>query len=113
MLVIARDFDILDDDDDDDDLDYDVTDDIRRSHRRNTKDSSDTIKLLFHAGKPQVFEKIYIWEKIIKDVAKMWPWSWSKYTTNKHGFFRIYIHLKVHGINLPTQFYKGFNTVIY
>ena len=62
MLVIARDFDILDDDDDDDDLDYDVTDDIRRSHRRNTKDSSDTIKLLFHAGKPQVFDKKYIWE---------------------------------------------------
>jgi hypothetical protein len=55
MLVIARDFDILDDEDDDDDLDYDVTDDIRRSRRRNTKDSSDTIKLLFHAGKPQVF----------------------------------------------------------
>ena len=62
MLVVARDFDILNDDDDDDDLDYDVTAldydvtaDLRRSRsRRNTKDSSDTIKLLFHAGKPQV-----------------------------------------------------------
>ena len=45
MLVIAR-------DDDDVDLDYD---DNRSSRRRNTKDSSDTIKLLFHAGKPQVW----------------------------------------------------------
>lgn len=52
MLVIARDFDVIDDDDDDVDLDYD---DNRSSRRRNTKDSSDTIKLLFHAGKPQVW----------------------------------------------------------
>jgi hypothetical protein len=53
MLVVARDFDGLEEDDDDVDLDYDE-DDLRRSRRRNTKDSSDTIKLLFHAGKPQV-----------------------------------------------------------
>ena len=50
MLVIARDFDAIDDDDDDVDLDYDDN----RARRRHTKDSSDTLKLLFHAGKPQV-----------------------------------------------------------
>jgi hypothetical protein len=53
MLVVARDFDVFDDDlDDEDDLEFDEN--MRRSQRRNTKDSSDTIRLLFHAGKPQV-----------------------------------------------------------
>jgi hypothetical protein len=59
MLVVARDFDGLEEDDDDVDLDYDE-DDLRRSRRRNTKDSSDTIKLLFHAGKPQVLNLLQI-----------------------------------------------------
>jgi hypothetical protein len=50
MLVIGRDFGAIDDDDDDVDIDFEDN----RSRRRHTKDSSDTVKLLFHAGKPQV-----------------------------------------------------------
>ena len=41
---------VVDVHDDDVDLDYDDN----RARRRHTKDSSDTLKLLFHAGKPQV-----------------------------------------------------------
>ncbi len=49
MLVVARDLNDVDDLDDDLDLDYD---DVRVPG--SSKGSTETIKLLFHAGKPQV-----------------------------------------------------------
>jgi len=49
MLVIARD---MNDDDLEDDLDLDY-DDVPVP--ASSKGSTETIKLLFHAGKPQVF----------------------------------------------------------